>query len=102
RRRAHEDTERLLASIAWALVAIGPDDRITRWSAVAEQTFAIPAAEALGRTLAAAGVVWEAGAVRDGIARCRADQATVRLDSVPYRRADGGDGILSVTFDPIA
>jgi PAS domain S-box-containing protein len=101
RRRAQEDTERLLSAIAWALIAVGADGRVARWSAVAEQTFALAADDALGRPFRALPIHWDWAAVDGAIARCRAAAAPVRLDDVPYRRADGGEGLLGVSVHPI-
>jgi PAS domain S-box-containing protein len=89
--RAHAQTEQLLASIAWVLVAVDAEGRITRWNTAAEQTFGVSREEAIGRPADEVAIAWSWDVVRGGVAAA----AGTRLDDVPYRRPDGGDGYLA-------
>lgn len=89
--RAHAQTEQLLASIAWVLVAVDGEGRITRWNTAAEQTFGVSREEAIGRPADEVAIAWSWDVVRGGLAAA----AGARLDDVLYRRPDGGDGYLA-------
>ena len=101
-RRAHGETEQLLASISWILIAVDEKNRVTRWNAAAEQAFGRPAAEVLGRPLMRSAIRWEWRRVVEVIRQSRGRARAVRLDDVPYTRPDGKEGVLSLTVSPIA
>jgi PAS domain S-box-containing protein len=100
-RRLRDRTERLLASVAWILIAVDESDRITQWNAAAEEAFGRGAAETLGRPLTDAGIPWDWSAMLAHIAEGRRTSTPRRLDDVHYRRADGTDGLLVATITPL-
>jgi PAS domain S-box-containing protein len=89
--RAHAQTEQLLASIEWILIAVDSDGRITRWNAAAEQAFGVRRDAAVGRPVDEVPIAWRWDVVRG----CLANQPSARLDDVRYRRPDGTDGYLA-------
>ena len=99
--QANSETEHLLASIAWILIAVDERGAVTRWNAAAETAFAIPAAAVLGRPLRETGIAWDWRAMLDRIALARASDTPSRFDDVAYRRADGGEGYLGITLATI-
>jgi PAS domain S-box-containing protein len=96
-RAANSETETLLTSISWILVAVDGRHRITRWNAAAESTFGIPAERVVGRPLQEAGVGWDWATIGERIDECRARQHPSRAGDVRYQRPDGREGILSIT-----
>ena len=99
--QANSETEHLLASIAWILIAVDERGAVTRWNAAAEAAFAMPAAAVLGRPLRETGIAWDWRAMLDRIALARASDTPTRFDDVAYRRVDGGEGYLGITLATI-
>ncbi len=93
--RAHAQTEQLLASIAWVLVAVDAEGRITRWNTAAEQTFGVSREEAVGRPADEVAIAWSWEVVRGCLAAAAGARPSARLDDVLYQRPDGGDGYLA-------
>ena len=100
-RQARGETEQLLAALSSILIEVDPQDQVTRWNAVAEATFGVAAAEALGRPLGAGVAGLDGAALADGLARSRAQGAPVRLDDLPFVHVDGRPGFLGLTVNPI-
>jgi PAS domain S-box-containing protein len=100
-RAAHSQTEQLLASISWILIAIDADGTVTRWNQAAERSFDIPAAQVMGRRLADSGIDWNWDWMLRRIAEACARDHPTRFDEIRYRRADGKERFLGITLTPI-
>jgi PAS domain S-box-containing protein len=94
-RRAHAETEQLLTSISWILIAVDSDGVVTRWNHAADQAFGIPAAEAVGRPLADSGARVDWTELLGRIESLRVDDRPRRLEDIPFTRPDGKQGFLS-------
>ena len=91
----------LISSISSILIAVAEDDRVTRWNAVAERSFGIPAQEVLGKTIKKCGVSWDAAVICQAIATCRQRRQPVRLNDLRFTRVDGRPGFVGVTLNPM-
>ncbi|MBI4343417.1 MAG: response regulator [Candidatus Omnitrophica bacterium] len=100
-RAAHGLTAQLVAAIPSILIGLGPDGLVTHWNAVAQDTFGLPAAQALGRPLAEVSVRWEAAEIQGCISRCRASGRSARIDELPFASANGRTGMLGLTVSPM-
>jgi PAS domain S-box-containing protein len=100
-RSAYSQTEDLLASISWILVAVDELDAIVRWNAAAEAAFGLSAGTVIARPLADAEIRWDWPDVSAYIEDARGKDHPTKLDDVRYRRADGSDGFLSLTLTPL-
>jgi PAS domain S-box-containing protein len=98
---AHAESERLFASMSWVLIAVSGDDHVTRWNVAAETSFGTPATEAIGRSLADTAVSWDWEPVLAGLAEVRRTGVPLKIENVRYTRADGRDGFLRVTWNPL-
>src|SRR5204862_6407091 len=49
----------VLSSVAWILIAVDQDGRVTPWNAAAEAAFGIPAAQAVGGAFTESGITWD-------------------------------------------
>jgi PAS domain S-box-containing protein len=95
-RWAHAQTEQLLASVAWILVAVDAEGRITRWNTAAERAFGLSRDEAVGRLAVEVAIAWPWPAVREAlVAAATAGRQSSRLDDIRYRRPDGNEGYLA-------
>jgi PAS domain S-box-containing protein len=92
--------ERLLA-IHSVIISVDLAGRVTHWNRLAESTFGVPADRALGASLFACGVRWEARVLRDGLDRCRITRRPLRLHDVRYRLKDGREGLVGFTASPL-
>jgi PAS domain S-box-containing protein len=101
-RRAHAQTDQVLRAIPSILIRVRADETITYWNAIAEAAFGLSAADAMGRSLFAAGIRWDAAVVRAALATCRAARRGAYLEAVAFRHPDGREGVLGVTLVPIA
>jgi PAS domain S-box-containing protein len=99
--KAQAQTEQLLASISSILIGVNPSGIITKWNAVAESVFGIPAADAIGRLLADCGIRWDPTTLLQGIATCRATDRLTRLSDIRFIRPDGSEGFLGLTINPV-
>jgi PAS domain S-box-containing protein len=98
---AHAESEGLFASMSWVLIAVSGDDRVTRWNVAAETSFGTPATEAIGRRLADTAVRWDWEPVLSGLTEVWRTGAPVKIENVRYTRADGRDGFLRLTWNPL-
>ncbi len=98
---AHEETENVLAAISSILIGVNEDDRVTQWNHVAEEIFNIRAADAVGRPFYEVGIPWDWNAVRPLIEGCRKKDQPTRLDDIRFTRADGKEGFVGITVNPI-
>ena len=99
-RGAHAQTEQLLASISWILVAVDEYDVITQWNQAAEKTFEIPAGKVVGWPLVDCGIDWDWSSVLDRIREARGRDHSTRFDPIRYR-LDGRERFLGITLTPI-
>jgi PAS domain S-box-containing protein len=100
-RQAHREINHLLGAISSILISVGQDYRITRWSTVAEQTFGMASADAVGRAIDQCGIQWDASIVIEGLRECQTENEPVRLRDIRYTRPDGKEGLLGITLNPI-
>lgn len=100
-RAAYADTERLLSAISSILIGVDSTGSISRWNGMAEQTFGLPATEALGQNITEASIPWDMSTLKKGIQNCQTTGDTVLLKNVPFRTLSGRDGILSLTLTPV-
>ena len=100
-RNAHAQTEQLLSSLPSLLIKVNEGGLVTHWNVVAEKMFGISAAAAIHQPLSASNVRWDGAKILESIAACRDRQAPIPLDDVPFKRADGQEGFLGMTFLPM-
>jgi PAS domain S-box-containing protein len=98
---ALREAEQLLASLPTILIGLSQDLRITRWNLMAGKVFAQPAEEVCGKPIDAVKILWDWDRVRLGLERCRSDGISVRLDELSFVRANGKDGVLGLTINPL-
>ena len=99
--KAQEDTEVLLSSIPSILIGLNAEGKISYWNGNAEKAFQVRATDALNQSLEECDIRWELARIKEGIQTCRAKDALVRVDDVPYICADGAQGFLGFTVIPI-
>jgi PAS domain S-box-containing protein len=92
---AHQETERLLASIASLLIEVDQDGLVTRWNSAAESTFGIEAAAAIGRRFVDCPFGWVEPDVPGRILQPR--ESPARLENVRYRDAGGRERFVTLT-----
>lgn len=100
-RKAHAQNEHLLASISSILISIDENNRITQWNRVAERTFGITAKDVVRQTFRECSIQWEWTSIIEGISVCCREKRPVRLDEIRFTRADGKEGFLGITLNPI-
>jgi two-component system NtrC family sensor kinase len=100
-RRTHLEMEALISGISSVLIGLAGDQRVIQWSRMAQETFRIGIENAKGRLITELGIPWEEEKIREGIDRCREQRETVRLDDARFTRADGKEGFLGITLNPI-
>ncbi|MBI4559777.1 MAG: response regulator [Candidatus Hydrogenedentes bacterium] len=100
-RRAHAQNERLLASIPSFLIGVDSDLRVTDWNAMAEKVFGLRKAEVVGKGLEDAPLSWDRNALAKQVPAWLKLTRPVRLAELRFQRADGRDGLLGITVNPI-
>jgi PAS domain S-box-containing protein len=93
-RRAYTESENLLTAISSILIGLDESNRVIQWNAIAEEVFGLPASQMLGQPLGTRSLGWDWLQVQTAIAACRQDAGRVRLEAVPFKRADGRAGSL--------
>jgi PAS domain S-box-containing protein len=99
--RALREAEQLLASLPTILIGLSQDLRITRWNLMAGKVLAHPAEDVCGKPIEAVKILWDWDRVRLGLERCRADGMSVRLDDLSFVRANGKEGVLGLSINPL-
>jgi PAS domain S-box-containing protein len=100
-RRAHAQTQELLAAIPSILISVDQNGSVLQWNATAESTLGVRAEAVIGRPLRQCGIRWDWAPVLQAVAECRATNAPQRGDDVRFTRADGKEGFLSIMVSPI-
>jgi PAS domain S-box-containing protein len=96
-----EQLRSILASITSILIGLDSQNRITHWNEICERTFGIPAEQAIHKPFEECGIQWDFKRVLESISECRREDRTVRLDDLVFREADGKDGFIGLTINPI-
>jgi PAS domain S-box-containing protein len=100
-RQENAQIELLLSSISTILIGLGPDYCVNRWNPIAQKIFGITAAEIIAKPLADIDIQWDWDKVQQGLASCRQDIKSVRVDDIVFARPDGKQGYLGFTINPI-
>jgi PAS domain S-box-containing protein len=98
---AHEEVTYLLNAITSILIGVSRQDVITHWNYMAEETFGIPASEAVGMKILSFSIKWDWDEICLGIATCTSEKRPVSLSDIKYIDADGKNGILGISITPI-
>jgi len=98
---AHAEESALLAAISSILIGLDMSSTVTQWNAVAEATFGITAAEAIGRPLVQIGISWDWEPIRQQIDGSLKTEGPAQLDDVRYRRKDEKPGFLGLKINPV-
>ncbi len=99
--KAHAETELLLASILSIMICLDAESRIIQWNAAAERTFGLSGNDVLGGLFAECGIQWNWAEVTRQIDLCRTSRTEIQFPDVHCTRADGSEGILVLTANPI-
>lgn len=83
-------------------IGLDGENRIIRWSDLAEQTFGLDAMPVLGQPLESGGFAWDWERVLPAIAQCRQEQQTVFLSAVAYQAGQDRPGVLEITLAPVS
>ncbi len=109
-RRHAEDTakcllsenEGMLTAIPSILIGLDDEGRITRWNALAESTFGIARADALGQALAECPIHWSDQTLLEVVNRCRQAGKAEKISDIAFIKPDGRHGFLGVSLAPFA
>ncbi|MHC4695154.1 MAG: ATP-binding protein [Planctomycetota bacterium] len=99
--KAHAETRLLLDSITSILISIDDCDRITACNSRAGQVFGVTAKEVIGQFLPACEFEWDTAVVARSISECRTTNEPTRPADVSFTCADGTDGFLAITVNPL-
>lgn len=91
-------TSLLLSAIPSILISVDEDGTITQWNEAAASVFGLEADATIGRSFWECPVTWDWKPIREGIARCRQAEHTVRVDDIPFTRQDDKNGFLGLTI----
>ena len=99
--RALREAEQLLDTLPAILIGLSPSLRVTRWNQLATKVFGGAAAQACGKLLEDAGILWDWDRVRRALNACREEGVSIRVDDVSFVRTNGKDGVLGLTIHPL-
>lgn len=100
-RKASAEMELLIASIPSILIELSGEDRVIGWNSAAVRTFGLATDDVMGRTLRECAPKWDWKKISGSLLECRSRMAPVRADDVSFVRADGMEGLLSITVSPV-
>ena len=93
--------DRVISSIAYALIEIDNQGRICRWNKAASEIFGLPPETVLGRPLRDSGIPWDGQQVAGVVDGSMDDNQSWHRDAIPYTRPDGTDGYLTLTMSRV-
>lgn len=110
--KARADAERRLAylqseirdledSVSSVTVALDDKRRVIRWNPAAVTVFARSPGHVLGRPFDDMGLFLDDAAVKDALDRAADEESSIRVEHLPFRRADGSDGLIGMTINPL-
>ncbi len=100
-KKAHKETEQILASISSILIGVGKDDHINRWNHAAEKSFGLKAKNVIGKMFIQCGIKWDWITVLENIAESRERNTPTCFYDIHFTRPDGHEGILNITINPV-
>jgi PAS domain S-box-containing protein len=100
-RKAHAETEYLLASMSSFLIGVDEEGRVTRWNARDEATFGIGIEEALGRPFVELPIHWDWDYIRSQVPLWCAATSPARVAELRYDAPTGMKGFLDMVANPI-
>ncbi|MEO7716011.1 MAG: PAS domain S-box protein [Capsulimonas sp.] len=95
-------TEMILAAISSVLIGVDENDKIITWNHAARTLFGPAAADVLGLPFRECGIQWDWDFLLDAVQICRNSGQNLRVADTAYTRADGKDGILGLSINPIS
>ncbi len=98
---AHMETKRLVSSMSSFLIEVDTGLRVRRWNKAAESIFGVAASDVLGKLLVDSGIDWNWNAISNDFSAWLTAAEPVRLPDMGYARADGTEGVLGITANPI-
>jgi Amt family ammonium transporter len=101
-RRAHREIEELLASISVILIGIDRNGTVLRWNEMAQKSFGVAAAYAVGRPLRESGIAWDWDKVGPWVAAVAAAAETSRMNEVRCPNGQGGEILLDLMINPVS
>ena len=100
-KKSNQEIECLLSSLSTILIGLTPHLGVNRWNSIAENVFGVVADEIMGRSLDESEIKWNWEKIKIGLARCRRDCESVRVDDIDFIKPSGKPGYLGVTINPI-
>lgn len=100
-KRMNEELDLLITSLSSIIIGVSVKDRITHWNPFAEKVFGINASEVLGKQFYESGIKWNWEIVYEAIGRSIIDERSIRIDSLNFKKTDGGTGILGLNINPL-
>jgi len=98
---SHTEMAQMFASIPSILISISKDGRVLRWNAGAEKMLNRRSDQVIGKLIGECEVGWEWKEMAAAIAACAERGKPESLDEVRFSRANGKEGVLAFTFNPI-
>ena len=83
-KRVYAENTDLLNSITSIMIGVDTHDVITHWNHMAEETFRVPASEALGKKITGYDIDWEWDAIYSGISSCIIGNCPINLTDINY------------------
>lgn len=97
----NRELELLFNSMSNIIIGVSRGDIITHWNKEAEVLFGVLKEKMIGRGFINCGIQWDWDDIYVGIAESLADRKLVTLRNLNYTRADGINGSLSLTINPM-
>ena len=100
-RRAHAETEEMLASMAAVLVEVDAGFRVTRWNAQASRTFGLAAADVMGRDLLSLDLGWNSAEVARLLGEARDTNEATPVEDVVFTAQNVDHGVMALLVTPV-
>jgi len=99
--KAHTEIESLISSLSSIIIGLSPDNRIIRWSKMAENVLGVSSETVLGQPFEKCGIQWNWELINENIAQCKREERPIRVDDIRFRNSDGKDRFLGITINPV-
>jgi PAS domain S-box-containing protein len=98
---AHRKLKQIIESLSSILIGLDREMRIKYWNSQAEKTFNINFADVADKDIFTLKATQCCEKIQTGIKQCAKELQPVHLADIRYTRADGADGYLGMTINPV-
>ncbi|VAX25879.1 hypothetical protein MNBD_NITROSPINAE02-425 [hydrothermal vent metagenome] len=99
--KANRENEQLLTALPSIMISLNRDRCILKWNSMAEKAFGLKCGKVVNTLFYDHNIKWEWDKIKSAMDKCEGKSKAVELDNIRYTRADGKEGFIDLTINPV-